>query len=99
MALCFTCLPLLAGCTRDTSDRDNDVLVVSTATGARRKAFRPVTPAQQEVVQEFIRRGQAGTSRMELFTPAAWAPLPGPITGVIVGREVVPCTSQDWGTP
>jgi hypothetical protein len=22
---------------------------------------------------------------MELFTPAAWAPLPGPITGVIFG--------------
>jgi hypothetical protein len=22
---------------------------------------------------------------MELFTPAMWAPLPGPITGVIVG--------------
>ena len=63
----------------------NEVLVVDTATGARHTAFRSVTPAQLEVVQEFIRRGQAGTSRMELFTPAAWAPLPGPITGAIVG--------------
>jgi sugar lactone lactonase YvrE len=63
----------------------NEVLVVNTATGARHTAFRSVTPAQLEVVQEFIRRGQSGTSRMELFTPAAWAPLPGPITGVIVG--------------
>jgi sugar lactone lactonase YvrE len=63
----------------------NEVLVVNTATGARHTAFRSVTPAQQEVVQEFIRRGQSGTSRMELFTPAVWAPLPGPITGVIVG--------------
>lgn len=62
----------------------NEVLVVNTATGARHTAFRSVTPAQQEVVQEFIRRGQSGTSRMELFTPAVWAPLPGPITGVIV---------------
>jgi hypothetical protein len=59
--------------------------VVNTATGARHTAFRSLTPAQQEILQEFMRRGQAGVSRMELFTPAVWAPLPGPITGVIVG--------------
>ena len=63
----------------------NELLVVNTATGARHAAFRSLTPAQQEVMQEFTRRGQAGASRMELFTPAVWAPLPGPITGVIVG--------------
>lgn len=63
----------------------NEVLMVDTASGARHTAFRSVTPAQLEVVQEFTRRGQAGISRMELFTPAAWAPLPGPITGVIAG--------------
>ena len=63
----------------------NEVLMVTTATGARHTAFRSVTPAQQEVVREFLRRGELGTSRMELFTPATWAPLPGPITGVIVG--------------
>jgi sugar lactone lactonase YvrE len=63
----------------------NEVLVVNTATGARHTPFRSLTPAQQEVAEEFTRRGQAGVSRMELFTPAVWAPLPGPITGVIVG--------------
>jgi len=63
----------------------NEVLVVSTATGDRHTAFRSLTPAQQEVAEEFTRRGQAGASRMELFTPAAWAPLPGPITGIILG--------------
>lgn len=63
----------------------NELLVVNTATGARHSAFRSLTPAQQTTMDEFARRGQAGTSRMELFTPAAWAPLPGPITGVIVG--------------
>jgi sugar lactone lactonase YvrE len=63
----------------------NEVMVVNTATGARHSAFRSLTPAQQEILQEFMRRGQAGVSRMELFTPAIWAPLPGPITGVIVG--------------
>jgi len=63
----------------------NELLVVNTATGARHTAFRSLTPAQQDVVEEFTRRGQSGASRMELFTPAVWAPLPGPITGVIVG--------------
>ena len=62
----------------------NELLVVNTATGVRHSAFRSLTAAQQEILQEFMRRGQAGVSRMELFTPAVWAPLPGPITGVIV---------------
>lgn len=65
----------------------NEVLVVNTATGARHTAFRSLTPAQQDVVAEFARRGQAGVSRMELFTPAVWAPLPGPITGVILSSR------------
>jgi len=65
----------------------NEVLVVNTATGARHSAFRSLTAAQQAVADEFARRGQTGTSRMELFTPAAWAPLPGPITGIILGSR------------
>jgi len=68
----------------------NEVLIVNTTTGARHSAFRSLTPAQQEVLQEFMRRGQVGVSRMELFTPAIWAPLPGPITGMIVGPGVGP---------
>ncbi len=65
----------------------NELLVVDTATGARHTAFRSLTPAQQEVMEEFSRRGQEGLSRMELFTPAMWAPLPGLITGVIVSQR------------
>ena len=65
----------------------NEVLLLNTATGARHSAFRTLTAAQQQVLEEFARRGQAGTSRMELFTPAVWAPLPGPITGIILGPE------------
>jgi sugar lactone lactonase YvrE len=65
----------------------NELLVVNTVTGAHHTAFRSQTPAQAEVSAEFTRRGGAGVSRMELFTPAVWAPLPGPITGVIVGRS------------
>lgn len=63
----------------------NEVLVVNTATGARHTAFRARTPDQENVIAEFTRRGAAGVSRMELFTPSSWAPLPGPITGIIVG--------------
>ncbi len=63
----------------------NELLVVNTATGERHTAFRSLTPAQQKVADEFTRRGQTGAPRMELFTPAVWAPLPGPITGIIVG--------------
>jgi len=63
----------------------NELLVVNTATGARHVAFQVLSPEQQKVVEEFVRRGVEGSSRMELFTPASWAPLPGPITGVIFG--------------
>jgi hypothetical protein len=59
--------------------------VVNTATGERHTAFRALTPAQQAVVAEFARRGQTGAARMDLLTPAVWAPLPGMVTGVILG--------------
>jgi sugar lactone lactonase YvrE len=63
----------------------NELLVVNTATGERHGAFRSQTAEQAQASDEFVRRGQAGVSRMDLFTPAMWAPLPGPITGVILG--------------
>ena len=65
----------------------NRLLVVNTATGARHSAIQVQTPEQAATIAEFMRRGAAGTSRMDLFTPAVWAPLPGPMTGVIVGPE------------
>ena len=63
----------------------NELLVVNTVTGARHSAFRSHTPEQAAIVAEFMRRGETGSPRMDLFTPAVWAPLPGPITGLIVG--------------
>lgn len=63
----------------------NEVVVINTATGERHTVFRVQTPAQEETVAEFLRRGETGAPRMELFTPDLWAPLPGAITGVIVG--------------
>jgi sugar lactone lactonase YvrE len=63
----------------------NELLMVNTSTGARHTAFSARTPVHEEFVAEFTRRGQAGASRMELLTPALWAPLPGLVTGVILG--------------
>ena len=63
----------------------NRLQVVNTTTGARHLALQLQTPEQAVTIAEFMRRGDAGTSRMELFTPALWAPLPGPLTGIIVG--------------
>jgi sugar lactone lactonase YvrE len=61
----------------------NQLLVVNTATGERQTPFQSQTPAQQAILAEFGRRGQAGASRMDLITPALWTPLSAPITGVI----------------
>lgn len=63
----------------------NEVQILNAATGQRRIAFRLLTPEQQNVGHEFLRRGASGAARMELLTPALWAPLPGFITGVILG--------------
>lgn len=64
---------------------DNALVAVNTATGERHTAFQLQTPAQQALATEFNRLGAAGTSRMELITPEFWTPLPGLVTGLIVG--------------
>lgn len=61
-----------------------ELVIANTATGARHTAFRSQTPAQAETMAEFMRRGEAGESRLALLTPELWAPLPGLITGVIL---------------
>lgn len=68
----------------------NAVMVVNTGTGARHMAFQSLTPAQADIGAEFMRRGEVGEPRMGLFTPALWEPLPGFITGVIVGPSTAP---------
>jgi len=75
----------------------NELLVVDTETGERHTAFRSLTPAQQEAAEEFARRGQSGESRLELFTPTSWAPLPGPITGVILSQDRGPVYLTNLG--
>ncbi len=63
----------------------NQVLAVNTTTGARQVVFHNQSPAQLAIITEFARRGLAREPRMDLFTPALWSPLPGIITGMIVG--------------
>ena len=75
----------------------NELLVVDTETGARHTAFRSLTAAQQEAAEEFARRGQTGESRMELLTPAVWAPLPGLITGLILSQDRGPVYLTNLG--
>jgi sugar lactone lactonase YvrE len=65
----------------------NGLLVVDTETGERHMAFRSQTPAQQALAEEFARRGESGESRMELFAPDWWAPLPGLVTGLILSPD------------
>jgi len=63
----------------------NEILVVNTATETRHVAFTSQTPAQAEMLAEFMRRGAAGEPRVGMISPALWSPLPGPPTGVILG--------------
>jgi len=51
------------------------------------------TPEQVELSEEFVRRGVAGQPRMELFSPAMWSDLPGPITGLILAKDAVYLTT------
>lgn len=62
----------------------SELIAVNTSTGERHTAFQASTEPQRKVLAEFMRRGRAGEPRLELFTPAMWAPLPWPVTGVIV---------------
>jgi sugar lactone lactonase YvrE len=63
----------------------NEILVVNTATGARHVAFQSQTPEQAALLAEFVRRGTVNEPRVGMISPALWAPLPGPPTGVILG--------------
>jgi len=52
--------------------------------GAVETLFRSETPESTAAVTEWRRRTGAREARLDLFTPPLWAPLPAPITGVIL---------------
>lgn len=65
----------------------NQVGVINPRTGSFRSVFHAQSPQQIAATTEFIRRGNAGESRLELLTPSIWEPLPGFVTGVILGPD------------
>lgn len=65
----------------------NQVGVIDTETGEFQPVFRAQTPEQAALTDEFVRRGEAGQPRLDLLTPAIWEPLPGFVTGVILGQD------------
>ncbi len=65
----------------------NEVIVVEQRTETARSVFRAGTPENDQVSAEWQRRGAAGEPRLEIMSPAIWAPLPGFITGVILAPD------------
>ncbi len=63
----------------------NELIVVDPESGHYESVFQSQTPEQAALSAEFIRRMDAGIPRLELMTPALWEPLPGLMTGVILG--------------
>ena len=68
----------------------NAVMVASTTGGPPQIVFQTLSPAQQKTIEEVGRRVKAGESILPLMTPDSWAPLPGPLTGVILDRDGQP---------
>jgi sugar lactone lactonase YvrE len=62
----------------------NTVIVLDPATDSAHTVFRLHTPAQDERIAEFNRRGERGAPRLELLGPDTWGELPGFITGLIL---------------
>jgi len=63
----------------------NEVLVFDPDTGSVHSAFHQQSAAQVALAAEWARRGAARVPRLDLLTPALFEPLPGILTGVILG--------------
>lgn len=66
------------------SPMGNEIVTADPQTGATRSFFRSRTDESEAAVAEWRRRAEAGQPRLELMTPAMWAPMPGGLTGVIL---------------
>jgi len=65
----------------------NALLVVDPDSGSWSTAFHPETDEHKQLMIEWQRRSQTGESRLALFGPDMWAPLPGLFTGLILTHE------------
>ncbi len=62
----------------------NAVVAIDLANGTTQMVFRAQTPESDRVAAEWRRRSALREPRLDLFTPGAWAPMPGLVTGVIL---------------
>ncbi len=62
----------------------NEVVLVDPESGEAGAAFQAKNAGSERVIAEWRRRAEIGGSRLDLFSPDTWAPLPGGITGVIL---------------
>ena len=65
----------------------NALLVVDPESGGWSTAFHLQTPEHQRLMVEWQRRTESGESRLELFGPDMWSPLPGLLTGLILTHD------------
>ncbi len=63
----------------------SEIGVVDTRSGTYHTVFNQQTPEQMVLSAEFTERGRRSTSRVELLSPLLWEPLPGLVTGMIIG--------------
>ncbi len=60
----------------------NQIVVVDAACRAVHTVFDAPSPTNAAARDEWVRRSHLGESRLDLFTPDLWAPLPGAVTGM-----------------
>jgi sugar lactone lactonase YvrE len=61
----------------------NEIVIIDPDSGETKTVFRAQTADNDRIAAEWRRRGEAREPMLELFTPNLWAPMPGPVTGVI----------------
>ena len=65
----------------------NALLVVDPVSGGWSTAFYPRTTEHEQLMVQWQRRTESGESRLELFGPDMWSPLPGLLTGLILTHD------------
>lgn len=68
----------------------NALLVVDPDSGHWSTVFHPQSPEHERLMVEWQRRSKSGETRLELFGPEMWSPLPGLLTGMILTADEGP---------
>lgn len=62
----------------------NEIVMIDPGSGQVTSVFRGQTADNDRISAEWRRRSEARLPVLDLFAPPLWAPLPGPVTGVIL---------------